>query len=117
MAREKDKGNSRYLISIHPSQDNTRIVGRYALAYVADLIINAIQTIALAVTWFMSRNDLLTPHPDQSDDSSTPISDEIRQDFQFEGGISILILLSLWCLHVSLALLFSQAGVISRLNG
>jgi len=74
-------------------------VGRYALAYIADLIINAIQTIALAVTWFMSRNDLLTPHPDD-DSSSTPISDEVRQDFQFEGGISILILLSLWCLHV-----------------
>lgn len=101
MARENDKENSRYLLSIHSSQDNTTIVGRYALAYVGDLIINAIQTIALAVTWFMSRNDLLTPHPDQSDDSSTPISDEVRQDFQFEGGISILILLGLWCLHVS----------------
>ncbi|KAG0350221.1 hypothetical protein BG005_010260 [Podila minutissima] len=84
--------------------DNTTIVGRYALAYVGDLIINAIQTIALAVTWFMSRNDLLTPHPDQSDDSSTPISDEVRQDFQFEGGISILILLGLWCLHLYFAL-------------
>jgi len=65
-----------------------------------DLIINAIQTIALAVTWFMSRNHLLgEPQPDQGGDS-TPISDEVRQGFEFEGGISILILLSLWCLHV-----------------
>ncbi|KAF9430188.1 hypothetical protein BGZ94_007972 [Podila epigama] len=86
--------------------DNTKIVGRYALAYVADLIINAIETIALAVTWFMSRNHLLAPSPDQSSDDSTtsPISDEVREGFQFEGGISILILLSLWCLHLYFAL-------------
>ncbi|KAF9984902.1 hypothetical protein BGZ75_003533 [Mortierella antarctica] len=85
--------------------DNTRIVGRYALAYVVDLLINAIQTIALAVTWFMSRNQLLgEPQPDQDDSTTTPISDEVRQGFQFEGGISILILLSLWCLHLYFAL-------------
>ncbi|KAF9950609.1 hypothetical protein BGZ72_007760 [Mortierella alpina] len=85
--------------------DNTRIVGRYALAYVVDLFINAIQTIALAVTWFMSRNQLLgEPQPDQEDSTTTPISDEVRQGFQFEGGISILILLSLWCLHLYFAL-------------
>lgn len=85
--------------------DNTRIVGRYALAYVVDLLINAIQTIALAVTWFMSRNQLLgEPQPDQEDPTTTPISDEVRQGFQFEGGISILILLSLWCLHLYFAL-------------
>ncbi|GJJ75838.1 inositol phosphorylceramide synthase regulatory subunit [Entomortierella parvispora] len=84
--------------------DNTRIVGRYAIAYVVDLIINAIQTIALAVTWFISRNHLLgEPQPDQGGDS-TPISDEVRQGFEFEGGISILILLSLWCLHLYFAL-------------
>ncbi|KAF9919774.1 hypothetical protein FBU30_010547 [Linnemannia zychae] len=86
--------------------DNAKIVGRYALAYVVDLIINAVMTIGLAVTWFMSRNDLLGgPQPDQgSDPSTTPISDEVRQGFQFEGGISILILLSLWCLHLYFAL-------------
>ncbi|CAO3563421.1 unnamed protein product [Mortierella alpina] len=66
--------------------DNTLIVGRYALAYVVDLLINAIQTIALARS------------------STTPISDEVRQGFEFEGGISILILLSLWCLHLYFAL-------------
>ncbi|KAF9354673.1 hypothetical protein BGX34_010883 [Mortierella sp. NVP85] len=86
--------------------DNTTIVGRYALAYVVDLIINAIQTIALAVTWFMSRNHLLSgPQPDQGGDpSTTPISDEVRQGFEFEGGISIMILLALWCLHLYFAL-------------
>ncbi|KAF9308188.1 hypothetical protein BGZ91_007921 [Linnemannia elongata] len=86
--------------------DNTKIVGRYALAYVIDLIINAVQTIILAVTWFMTRNDLLgEPQPDQAGDStSTPITDDVRQDFQFEGGISILILLALWCLHLYFAL-------------
>ncbi|KAF9083710.1 hypothetical protein BGX29_002939 [Mortierella sp. GBA35] len=86
--------------------DNTRIVGRYALVYVIDLIINAIQTIALAVTWFMTRNHLLgEPQPDQGGDpTTTPISDEVRQGFQFEGGISILILTSLWCLHLYFAL-------------
>ncbi|KAK3846001.1 MAG: Inositolphosphorylceramide synthase subunit Kei1-domain-containing protein [Linnemannia gamsii] len=86
--------------------DNTKIVGRYALAYVIDLIINAIQTIFMAVTWFMTRNDLLgEPQPDQNGEpTSTPITDEVRQDFQFEGGISILILLALWCLHLYFAL-------------
>ncbi|KAF9282545.1 Inositolphosphorylceramide synthase subunit Kei1-domain-containing protein [Linnemannia elongata] len=86
--------------------DNTKIVGRYALAYVIDLIINAVQTIILAVTWFMTRNDLLgEPQPDQAGDpTSTPITDDVRQDFQFEGGISILILLALWCLHLYFAL-------------
>ncbi|KAF9578856.1 hypothetical protein BGW38_005144, partial [Lunasporangiospora selenospora] len=89
--------------------DNTKIVGRYALAYVGDLIINAIQTIALAVTWFMSRNHLLGGSVPQEDTQvgeppKTPISDEVRQGFQFEGGISILILLSLWCLHLYFAL-------------
>jgi hypothetical protein len=75
---------------------------------VIDLIINAIQTIILAVTWFMTRNDLLgEPQPDQAGDpTTTPISDDVRQGFQFEGGISILILLSLWCLHVRLLSLF-----------
>ncbi|KAF9142549.1 hypothetical protein BGX30_002693 [Mortierella sp. GBA39] len=86
--------------------DNTKIVGRYALAYVIDLVINAVQTIILAVTWFMTRNDLLgKPQPDQAGDpTTTPITDDVRQDFQFEGGISILILLALWCLHLYFAL-------------
>ncbi|KAF9116085.1 hypothetical protein BGX27_004882 [Mortierella sp. AM989] len=85
--------------------DNTSIVGRYALAYVVDLIINAIQTIALAATWFMSRNTLLEgPQPDQGDQATTPISDDVRKGFEFEGGISILILLGLWCLHLYFAL-------------
>ncbi|KAF9175581.1 hypothetical protein BGX21_004849 [Mortierella sp. AD011] len=85
--------------------DNTRIVKRYALAYIVDLIINAIQTIALAATWFMSRNTLLEgPQPDQGDQATTPISDDVRKGFEFEGGISILILTSLWCLHLYFAL-------------
>ncbi|KAF9343091.1 hypothetical protein BGX26_006276 [Mortierella sp. AD094] len=85
--------------------DNTRIVKRYALAYVVDLIINAIQTIALAATWFMSRNTLLEgPQPDQGDQTTTPISDDVRKGFEFEGGISILILIGLWCLHLYFAL-------------
>ncbi|KAG0000501.1 hypothetical protein BGZ80_001834 [Entomortierella chlamydospora] len=85
--------------------DNTRIVKRYALAYIVDLIINAIQTIALAATWFMSRNTLLEePQPDQGNQATTPISDDVRKGFEFEGGISILILTSLWCLHLYFAL-------------
>ncbi|KAF8949148.1 hypothetical protein BGZ46_005190 [Entomortierella lignicola] len=86
--------------------DNNRIVKRYALAYIVDLIINAIQTIALAASWFMSRNTLLEgPQPDQEgDQTSVPISDDVRKGFEFEGGISILILLSLWCLHLYFAL-------------
>ncbi|KAG0267000.1 hypothetical protein BG011_009748 [Mortierella polycephala] len=86
--------------------DNTRIVGRYALAYVVDLIINAVQTTALAVAWFMARNELLgEPQPDQDGNpATTPISDEIRRDFRFESGISMLILLGLWCLHLYFAL-------------
>ncbi|KAG0314027.1 hypothetical protein BGZ99_008427 [Dissophora globulifera] len=88
--------------------DNRKIVGRYALAYVGDLLINAVQTIALAVTWFMSRNHLLNePQPDDSatdPSTTTPMTDEVRQGFEFEGGISIMILLALWCLHLYFAL-------------
>ncbi|KAF9431570.1 hypothetical protein BGZ76_000138 [Entomortierella beljakovae] len=88
--------------------DNTKIVKRYALAYIVDLVINAIQTIALAAAWFMSRNTLLeSPQPDQGDQgdqNTTIISDDVRKGFEFEGGISILILLGLWCLHFYFAL-------------
>ncbi|KAF9912643.1 hypothetical protein BX616_010285 [Lobosporangium transversale] len=84
--------------------DNTKIVGRYALAYVVDLIINAVQTTALAVTWFMSRNHLLGEAQPDGDGDSTPISDDVRKGFEFEGGISIIILLGLWCLHLYFAL-------------
>ncbi|KAG0223521.1 hypothetical protein BGW42_005824 [Actinomortierella wolfii] len=84
--------------------DNSKIVGRYALAYMFDLAVSAVQTITLAATWFVSRDRLLDPQPDDQGEPQTPISDQVRQGFQFEGGISILILLALWCLHLYFAL-------------
>ncbi|KAG0251936.1 hypothetical protein DFQ27_008419 [Actinomortierella ambigua] len=97
--------------------DNSKIFGRYALAYIFDLAVSAVQTIALAVTWFMTRDRLFDPQPDDQGEPQTPVSDEVRQGFQFEGGISILILLALWFLHLYFALaIWSYSYVLIHRN-